>query len=417
MKILLTSIGTRGDVEPFLAIGELLARKGHEVIFSFPAQFEAIVNKHFSFYALSPQFVALLESKEGRTLMGKARLLSKIQAMARIYKKSLAVNKTLVEQQYEIIEKENPDLIVHNVKCNYPVLWGLKHSKKTILVSPVPYFIYYVAGNVHVSFNKNFGTLLNKLTYRLSNFGLIKTIYDAQKHLPKDIKFSKSTIKQALLGKKLAYTISPQLFQRPNDWADHVQVLGYHERNKHTDWTPSEALIQFLEKNPKVLFITFGSMVNTFPEETSTLIYQVLDDLGVPTIINTAAGGLLRLDTFAQKEKFYFTTQIPYDWLLGKVYAVMHHGGAGTTHSALKYGCPSLIIPHIIDQFSWNSLIHKLGIGPKGISINKLSGKKLTVMLNDLLNNENYKNNATKITRQMADEKLEDQLYDFIIKA
>jgi len=415
LKVLLTSIGTRGDIEPFLAIGELLVKKGHDVIFSFPQQFAHVIGKEATFHALSPRIIELIESDEGRAVMGKATLLAKVRAIIHLYKEGMQVNRELMKQQYEIIEKENLDLIIHNVKCNYPLLWGLKHNRRTVLVSPVPYFINYVKGHSHIGFNKDFGTFLNKLTYKISNFGLVKTIHDAQKYLPKKLTFSKSIIKKALFSKQLIYTISPQLFQRPNYWADNVQVLGYHERNKIMDWKPDRALNQFLETHSKVLFLTFGSMVNSFPEDISWLIYNVLAKLEVAVIVNTAAGGLIKIDEFEREENFYFTKQIPYEWILSRVYAVVHHGGSGTTHSALKYGCPTLIIPHIIDQFGWNNLIAKIQVGPKGLSINKITAEKFRELLIDLLNNEKYRKKSGQIAMKMKEEQLEVELYDFII--
>ena len=60
-----------------------------------------------------------------------------------------------------------------------------------------------------------------------------------------------------------------------------------------------------------------------------------------------------------------------------KIYAVIHHGGSGTTHQGLKYGCATMIIPHIIDQFVWNKIIYNIGAGPKGIKVDKITTKNL----------------------------------------
>ena len=416
MKILLASIGTRGDVEPLLAIGERLMAKGHEVVYTFPEQFEAIIDQGAKFYGLTPRFIELVESDEGRAVMGKANILAKLKAIIHMYKEGLKINKVLMKQQFEIVEKEKPDLIVHNVKCNYPLIWSLKYDKPTVLVSAVPYFMHFVKGHAHIGFNKNFGTFFNKLTYKLANFGLTKNINDVQKHLPDKTSFDKTTIKQALFKKKLVYTISPQLFQRPAYWPGNVQVLGYHERNKVMDWKPDKALSRFLEKHPKVLFLTFGSMVNDAPKAISLMLYRVLAELGIATIINTAAGGLVRLESFEPKTYLYFTDQIPYEWILKRVYAVVHHGGSGTTHVALKYGCPTLIIPHIIDQFGWNALVHEIGAGPKGPSINQLTAKKFKSLLIGLLENETYKQTAERIGLKMKEEDFETELCDFITK-
>lgn len=410
------SIGTRGDVEPFLAIGEILHRKGHEVLFAFPEQYAHLVSEEFKFFPLSPKFLELLESREGKILMGgKSGIISKIKALRKLYKDGMAVNKILVGEQYKIIEKENPDKIIHNGKCNYPFLWHLRNGKEIILISPVPYFVHYAEGNAHLGFGGNLGKTLNRLTYRLANFGLVKTIKDAQKSVPQKIRFSAKEIRDVLFSVKLIYTISPTLFQKPDYWQSNVQILGYHERNKITDWQPDEKLIRFLRENEKVFFLTFGSMINPNPAATSKLIFSVLDDLKIPVIVNTAAGGLVELDEYEDNKSFHFVSQIPYDWILEKVFAIIHHGGSGTTHSGLKYGCASLIIPHIIDQFVWNNLVSKIGAGPKGISISKLSYKKLKPIISDLANNNLYKVKAREIAENMNRESLKSNLYEFLI--
>jgi UDP:flavonoid glycosyltransferase YjiC (YdhE family) len=64
---------------------------------------------------------------------------------------------------------------------------------------------------------------------------------------------------------------------------------------------------------------------------------------------------------------------------------VVHHGGSGTTHSALQFERPQLILPHIADQFLWNKLIHKSGIGPLGFPIKKFTSARFEEKVLELL--------------------------------
>ncbi|MCH7525245.1 MAG: glycosyltransferase, partial [Bacteroidetes bacterium] len=91
-------------------------------------------------------------------------------------------------------------------------------------------------------------------------------------------------------------------------------------------------------------------------------------------------------------------------------------GGSGTTHSALKYGCPSLIIPHFIDQFFWNKTIHKLKIGPKGISIKRMNTDNFAILLLDLLENDTYRKNAELIAEEMKKENDTEKLIKLILE-
>ncbi|MCB0637587.1 MAG: glycosyltransferase, partial [Lewinella sp.] len=163
------------------------------------------------------------------------------------------------------------------------------------------------------------------------------------------------------------------------------------------------------------LFITFGSMINAAPAEKTRLILNILERHRIPAILNTASGGLVE-PTDYDRQLIHFVPRIPYDWILPKVHGVVHHGGSGTTHLALKYGCASLIIPHIIDQFVWNSLVHELGAGPKGIKINRLTGSRLEPLLLDLYQNPAFKARAEEIGAQMKQEKLAGILYEELVR-
>ena len=91
------------------------------------------------------------------------------------------------------------------------------------------------------------------------------------------------------------------------------------------------------------------------------------------------------------------------------------HGGSGTTHLGVKYGCASLIIPHIMDQHIWNDMNVKLGVGPKGISIGKLNLPDLTLLILAVYFTEKYKTRATVLSNQMNGENHQKQLLDFIL--
>ena len=159
-------------------------------------------------------------------------------------------------------------------------------------------------------------------------------------------------------------------------WNENLKVLGFHERNKILTWNPDNELSDFFKKHSKILFITFGSMLNPEPEEKTRILLEILMRNQIPALINTASGGLVKPDKF-NSELIHFVSQIPYDWIFPKVYGVIIHGGSGTTHLALKYGCATMIIPHIIDQFVWDKIIFRMGAGPKGVRINKITAKTL----------------------------------------
>jgi UDP:flavonoid glycosyltransferase YjiC (YdhE family) len=415
MKIILLSIGTRGDMEPFLAIGEILKKKGHQVICAFPEQFGSLAEEsNMEFASLKKEYIEMLNSDDGKAVMGGSGSgLRKIIANIRLARKSTDVNKELIKSQSELIERENPDRIIYNVKAVYPVIWSIDKKEKAVLVSAIPY-MHYIKDHTHVVFHGNFGPFLNKLTYSLANFGLILTVRISLKRLKISKKITREQIKDTLLSNKVIYAISPSLFPRPDYWSENVKVLGYHERDKTINWKAEKSLHQFTVSHTKILFITFGSMTNPKPEEKTKTILDVLEKHQIPAIINIASGGLLEPAKYDTR-LFHFVKQIPYDWVFPKMHAVIHHGGSGTTHTALKYGCAAMIIPHIIDQFAWNDIVSNLGFGPKGIAINKINKQNLEPRILDLFNNQSYKIKAMQVAEEIRKEDFKKELYKTIV--
>ena len=416
MKIILISIGTQGDVEPFLAIGEILKEKGHQVICAFPDQFRSLVeDSNMEFASLGTKFIEMLDSDVGKAALGGGGSgLKKILAYVRLARNSTEINKQLINKQYEIIESEIPDRIVYNGKAIYPIIWGLKNSGRNILICASPY-LHYVKGHTHVVFHSNFGTFFNKLTFSLANFGMAMATKISLKWLNITEKISRKQIKTAMLSNKAIYTISPSVFSRPDYWNENIKVLGYHEMNKIVNWHPDKGLSDFLEKHNQILFITFGSMTNPEPEEKTKIILEILERNKIPAIINTASGGLSKLENYDTK-LIHFVYRIPYDWIFPKIYGVIHHGGSGTTHLAIKYGCASMIIPHVVDQFMWDKIIYDLGVGPRGIKIGKITTKNLEPKILELVNNSSFKSKAEQVASQMEKEGFREELYNSIVE-
>jgi len=417
MKIVLLSIGTRGDMEPFLAIGDILRGKGHEVVFAFPEQFRSLVEGgNMEFFSLGKKYIELLDSDAGKAALGGDYTgLKKFIAYIKLASKQTEINKELIYKQYELVKKYDPDKIVCNSKAVYPVLIEMNNRGKTILVSPVP-FIHYVKANTHVVFNSNFGPFLNKLTYSLADLGLITTVKISARWLNLNEKISRKGIRIVLHSTKVIYTISPALFQRPDYWHKNLNIFGYQQYVTGNNSQKNSLLETFIQKhrNEKLLMVTLGSMTNPAPEAKTDVLIDILQRNRIPAIINTASGGLVEPEKY-DHDLLYFVSDISYDWLFPKLYGVVHHGGSGTTHMALKYGCATMIVPHIIDQFVWNKIVHRLGAGPRGPGINKLTTNKLEPQILELVNNSNYKKKAEHLAQQMAGEDFTEKLYKFII--
>jgi sterol 3beta-glucosyltransferase len=259
------------------------------------------------------------------------------------------------------------------------------------------------------------GRRLNRASYGLGTYGLIYSIRSDTRKIAGPFKGQGQVgdqnqsrpkgkaIRDYLKAVPTIYTISPALFSRPEYWEKHIRILGYQERDKSLNWTPSPGLEAFMERHPKVLLFTFGSMVNPDPEGKTGEVLKALEAAGIPALLNTAGGGLVEPAKY-NTDQFYFVKGIPYDWILPHIYAMVHHGGSGTTHLGVKYGCASMIVPHILDQYMWNRLLADRGVGPKGPGITRVTARRLTPLLKDLWENPSYKLRAEELSAEMAKE-------------
>ena len=415
MKIILASIGTRGDVEPFLAIGKILKNKGHQVICAFSEQFRELTeSSDIEFASLGKKNDVLLNSDAGRTSIGGSGI-KKFFASIKLIR--LAQNQKVPQEKelklYELIKQESPDRIVYHSKIVYPLLWEYKYRRKTIFVCPFAYFHYTKEHSFF--YGKNYGEYLNKLTFKFYDFGVVTATMIAKKWLQINDKISRRQLRNIIHNRKFIYTISPSLFPRPGYWESNVKVLGHQELKSKTDWKPEKKLTEFIERNEKILFITFGSMTNPAPEQKTKIILEILERNKITAIINTAEGGLVKPDKY-NSELIYFVSQVPYHWIFPKMYAIIQHGGAGTTHLAIKYGCPTMIIPHFMDQFVWDKIVSDIGVGPKGVKISKITDKNLEPKVLELLNNKRFKEKSVEIGNQMKEEDFKDEIYKTIIE-
>ena len=410
MKILLISIGTRGDVEPFLAQAELLKKAGHEVFCLFPEQFRETVDQMgFSFLGFDRRFLELLDSKVGKSVMGGGgSLYETVKNFYQLMRNSLSLQKTLIQQQKDAIDSVQPDRVIYHPKALYCTLPAMAEPKKYFQLSPIPNLLHPTRDYPHLSLSKwkPFSAKWNLRTYDLVNGARYIAFNKFLKPYFKDfpgIDFSTRSIKNFEMNQlQVLYQISPALYPKPSNWPDCAYITGFFARNQNQDYQPEPVLEAWLTKYPKAVLLTFGSMSNPKPLEISTQIIQLLEKHGIPTIVNLSWGGLQKIDSSG--ESIYYVNQIPYDWILPKLYGIIHHGGSGTVHYAAKSGSAQLIVPHIMDQYFWNRLIFANGLGPLGTSIHNFDPNKFESALTEFWTNPHYKVNAAHMAEKMITE-------------
>jgi UDP:flavonoid glycosyltransferase YjiC (YdhE family) len=95
---------------------------------------------------------------------------------------------------------------------------------------------------------------------------------------------------------------------------------------------------------------------------------------------------------------------IPFDWLFGRVDAIIHHGGAGTTAQSARAGKPSVTVPFFADQFFWGQRIHRAGGGPRPIPRRALTSERLVSAIDEALHDPRISERAALLGTRVRSE-------------
>ncbi|CAL5386422.1 unnamed protein product [Camellia sinensis] len=137
------------------------------------------------------------------------------------------------------------------------------------------------------------------------------------------------------------------------------------------------------------------------PKKTTEIILETLKNTGQRGIIDRGWGGL---GTFPGiPDSVFCLVDCPHDWLFPQCLAVVHHGGAGTTATGLRAGCPTTIVPFFGDQFFWGDRLYQKGLGPTPIPISQLSVGALSDAIRFMLKPE-VKSRAMEVAKLIENE-------------
>ncbi|KAI0467321.1 hypothetical protein F4859DRAFT_274988 [Xylaria cf. heliscus] len=168
------------------------------------------------------------------------------------------------------------------------------------------------------------------------------------------------------------YNFSPAVVAPPLDYSDWIRVTGYWFLDEGLDWTPPDDLREFIDKarkdGKKLVYVGFGSIMVPDPAKMTKEVIDGVLKADVRCILSK--GWSDRLDkTHASIPEHVLPPEIfqiksaPHDWLFRQIDAAAHHGGSGTTGASLRAGIPTIIRPFFGDQFFFGSRVEDLGVG------------------------------------------------------
>jgi UDP:flavonoid glycosyltransferase YjiC (YdhE family) len=192
----------------------------------------------------------------------------------------------------------------------------------------------------------------------------------------------------------IIYGYSPQVIPTPADWPDYIHVTGYWFLEPPAGWEPPSDLVNFLQAGPPPVYVGFGSMLSRKPEETADLVLKALARTGQRAVLSSGWGGLKKENL---PETVFMVGSIPHSWLFPKMAAIVHHGGAGTTGEGLRAGIPSIITPFFGDQPFWGHRVYELGVGPRPIPRRHLTVNNLSEAIQCAITDRAMQKNAANL--------------------
>lgn len=380
-RVLLLTSGTRGDVQPFVALGQGLCREGFSVRLCTHARFRGFVEGHGLEYAhMDDGLLELADTQGGRALTeGKGNVLAAVRTMQPVFARTLRDAERAAE---------GCDLIVYHPKAMAGPSLAEAYGVTGVLSLPLPSLTPTGAFALPLVAQRNLGPRLNRLSYaplRLAStvfFGELKR-WRASLELPNPSRFASPHLDASGRAVPTLYPVSPKVVPPPADWPATTRMTGYWFLD--TDERPSDELADFVAAGEPPIVIGFSSMVGRNVAERTQAILAGIKQAKVRAVLVSGWGGIdepgLRS---TDPEQVFVTPSAPFGWLFSKAAAVVHHGGAGTTAESLRAGVPTLVCPFFGDQPFWGARIHSLRVGPHPIPQKRLTADRLAAAVSEM---------------------------------
>jgi sterol 3beta-glucosyltransferase len=388
LRITCLTIGSRGDVQPYIALCRGLIAEGHKPTIATHAEFEPWVRKHgINFKSIGGDPAELMRICVENGLFTYS-FLKEASARFRGWIDELLSSAWKACQDADIlIESPSAMAGIHIAEAlgipyfrAFTMPWTRTRAYPHAFAVPdhkiggaYNYFSYVMFDNV---FWKAIAGQVNR--WRKKELGLRDTNLD--KMQPNKVPF--------------LYNLSPHVVVPPLDYSDWVRVTGYWFLDEGSDWTPPEELTGFIAKarseGKKIVYIGFGSIVVSDPAALTRTVVDSVLKAGVYCILSKGWSDRLGDPAAVKTEvplppEIYQIKSAPHDWLFAQIDAAVHHGGAGTTGASLRAGLPTIVKPFFGDQFFFGSRVEDLGVG---ICLKKLNVSLFSRALWEATNSE-----------------------------
>ncbi|MEV6617695.1 glycosyltransferase [Streptomyces sp. NPDC051051] len=387
--VLIFAAGSRGDVQPFLSLGRSLARRGDAVRLLASTRYRHMVTAAgLEFRPLTADPAEIIASAEGQELLaGRNNPVSFIRGISRVLRPRMrdVLDQTLAAAEgADLVLAPSFGFLGVHLSQYLRIPHAVVHFQPS---QPTGRFPHPFAPAARL-----LGPLGNRLSYDIVDLGTWFAFRDAINAWRLDSLGLPALSPRAALTEARRATVlcafSPTVVPPPADWGPDVHVTGFWHHEQPL-WKPPHRLRSFLDDGPAPVYVGFGSMKTGSPETTDRIVRTALRRAGLR--------GVLAGDPATSEDDMLVVDDTPHDWLFPRMAAVVHHGGAGTTASALRAGVPSLLCPFFGDQVFWARRVHRLGAGPAPLPAARLTVPELTARLTALTGSSGFSEAARRL--------------------
>lgn len=381
MRIAILTAGTRGDTQPYVALGIGLQRAGHQVRLAACLNFESFVQQYgLDYYPIRSDLSAIMSSELAQTVMATKNPIKMLAVQAQALKTQMPMMRDVQEDTWGACQ--DADLILFSPGLPNAYFVARQLGVPCVALNAVPMMPTRMEPAAMFYAGPRLGGVYNRVTHTIQEQMFWQSFRPAiqyfwRKHDQRvRIPFAAPNGRQRREGLLTLYGYSEHVLPRPKDWSESTYVTGYWFLDDEPAWTPPDSLIHFLRSGPPPVYIGFGSMGNPRKAaEMTELSLKALELSGQRGILATGWNGMS--GDRHLPETAYVLESAPHSWLFPQMLAVVHHGGAGTSAAGVRAGVPSIIVPHAVDQPMWGRRIAELGVGPEPIPRKLLSAERL----------------------------------------
>ncbi len=367
MKIIIPTIGTRGDVQPYIALALGLQKARHTVTLATHPCLRGLVESYgVDFAPMGPDIdigheAAMIRANAPHWLVGFMRVMK--------------FSFSMLEQAHTgLLElSRGMDLVIvsHSAAGSMEAdKLGLPTVSVTLMPEAIP------TKDPKDSF-------LKRMLMSLAGAGMGLLMTRPLDQIRKRVGLPPMGLTGITSPTLNLIPLSPQISPPNPLWEPRHRLTGYWFAPAPAAWTPPADLAAFLEAGEPPVVISLGAMALSGEDalESAQIVLEAVKQAEVRAVIQGWDEALKQLPL---SSNVFHAGSIPHDWLLPHASGLVHHGGFGTTASGFRAGIPMLVIPHIIDQFIWGGKVAHFGVGPQPISRPKLTAENMAEALRAL---------------------------------